>query len=245
MTRDYPQIRTVGLEGIVVIFAKTLSDAANRAALAFRASIDACNWPEVDESASTLVSAYFRMDLVEHDPSVLMLRLKERLDEQDWYAAELPPGRKVWTIPAALGGVCGPQLVEFAELADISIKQARADLLAAELRVLTLGFAPGTPYLGHMPPAWNVPRQTALSKRIPKGALVTAVQQVILFSKTSPTGWRHIGQTAFQGFQPDGSDPIVLRPGDSIRFKDISEVELARIEASGDQVGGATWEYAP
>lgn len=239
---EYPQIRTVGLDGVIVVFAPSLSDAANRAALSFRAAIDALGWPDIEESASTLVSAYFRIDLVDQDPEAVMDRLRTELAGKDWYASPLPAGRKIWTIPAAMGGTRGPQLGEFCELADISEAQARSDIAAADLRVLTLGFAPGTPYLGDMPTSWNVPRQTALSKSIPRGALVSAVQQVILFSKTSPTGWRHIGQTAFQGFQPDAKTPILLRPGDHVRFVDVTEAELARIEALGDPLGGAKSE---
>ena len=241
-TPEYPKIHTVGLDGILVTFGAGLSDAANRAALAFRAAIDALAWPEVQESASTLVSAYFRIDLVEHAPDPLIDRLKAQIVAQDWFAADLPAGRRLWTIPVRLGGDRGPQMAEFAELAGLSEAEVRSDLLAARLRVLTLGFAPGTPYLGGMPARWNVPRQTELSKQVPKGALVTAVQQVILFSKTSPTGWRHIGQTAFRGFAPEAAEPILLRPGDEVTFTEISASELEQIEARNGPRGGAQVE---
>jgi len=235
----YPRIRTVGLEGLLVSFAPALTDAANRAAIAFCKAVDAQDWPEVTESASTMVSAFFRIDLVAHDPALLVARLQDILSRQDWMQAQDFSGARAWTIPAVFGTAQAPQLAEFAGLAGIDEATAKRDLLSARLRVLTLGFAPGTPYLGGMPAHWNVPRQTELSRRVPRGALVAAIQQVILFSKASPTGWRHVGQTAFHGFQPTSPVPIPLRTGDVLSFAEVSEAELAKIEASGDPMGGA------
>ena len=60
----YPKIRSVGLNGILVTFSDTATDAANRAAIAFRTAIDKLKWPEIAESSSTLVSAFFQIDLL-------------------------------------------------------------------------------------------------------------------------------------------------------------------------------------
>ncbi|MEM6794791.1 MAG: glycoside hydrolase, partial [Acidobacteriota bacterium] len=35
---------------------------------------------------------------------------------------------------------------------------------------------------------------------------------------STPTGWRHVGQTAFKAFRPDSDTPFVLRPGDEVLF---------------------------
>jgi KipI family sensor histidine kinase inhibitor len=219
-----------------------MEDAANRAALAFRAEIAAECWPEVLESASTLVSAFFRIDLVEHAPDALMDRLRDRVKRRDWFAAGLPDGRTLWTIPAVFGGDRAPQFEEAAEVAGLSTDQALKDLLGTRLRVLTIGFAPGQPYLGYLPEAWNIPRQTSLSDGIPQGALVAAVQQMCLFSKDTPTGWRHVGQTAFRTFDLDAPQPFALNPGDEVQFSQISAAELARIEANRAPFGGAVQE---
>lgn len=237
-----PIIRNVGLEGLLVTFAPVMTDAANRAALAFRAAVDAENWPEVSESASTLVSAFFRIDLVEYASEPLVERLQAMIARQDWLTSPLPQGRTLWTIPAVFGGERAPQLDEAAEVAGLSASAAVHDLTQTRLRVLTIGFAPGQPYLGHLPEAWDIPRQQNLSMNIPRGALVAAVRQICLFTKDTPTGWRHIGQTAFQTFAPGSDLPFALTPGDELQFADVSAGELARIEAAGDPLGGATHE---
>ena len=51
-----PLIQTVGLSGVLITFAQTMSEPANRAALAFRAAVEEAEWPEVAETSTSLVS---------------------------------------------------------------------------------------------------------------------------------------------------------------------------------------------
>ncbi len=239
----YPKVRSVGLNGVLVTFGDRATDAANRAAIAFRTAVDAQNWPEIDESSSTLVSAFFRMDLSQHSFARMQDALQEILATQDWSDVALPAGRTLWTIPAVFGTDRAPQLAEAAEAAGLTVAEAVAELTAARLRVLTIGFAPGQPYLGTLGEAWNIPRQVGLSPNVPAGALVAAVRQICLFTKDTPTGWRHVGQSAFQCFRPDGATPFPLSPGDEVQFSAISAQELARIEVhNADGSGGALRE---
>ncbi len=228
---SYPIISNVGLDGLLVTFAPSLSDSGNRAAIAFRSHIDAFEWAEIQESASTLVSAFFRIDLVTHDPEEMKSKLAKELSKQEWTAALLPEGRRLWTIPATFDDDQAPQLQEAALSAGLEPKQARRELCNQNVRVLTLGFAPGMPYAGYLPEHWNIPRQSELVT-VPAGALVVAVRQLIIFANASPTGWRHVGQTAFKCFRPDADAPIALRPGDEIRLTEVSSAELARIAAT-------------
>ncbi|MEO0863354.1 MAG: carboxyltransferase domain-containing protein [Pseudomonadota bacterium] len=241
--QTYPTIRSVGLNGVLVTFGVKATDAANRAAIAFRSAVDAQAWPEIAESSSTLVSAFFRIDLAHHRFDVLRDRFAAVLTERDWLAAPLPEGRALWTIPAVFGGDRAPQFDEAAEAAGLTPAQALADLTTARLRVLTIGFAPGQPYLGTLGRAWDIPRQVGLTPNVPQGALVAAVRQVCLFAKDTPTGWRHVGQSAFHCFRPLGDTPFPLSPGDEVQFASISADELARIEArNADGTGGAQRE---
>lgn len=238
-----PRIRSVGLNGVLVTFGDTTTDAANRAAIAFRTAVDALDWPEIDESSSTLVSAFFRVDLAQHSFAMLSERLQDILASQDWSDVALPGGRVLWTIPAVFGTDRAPQLAEAAEAAGMTASQAEAELTSARLRVLTIGFAPGQPYLGTLGAAWDIPRQVGLSPNVPAGALVAAVRQLCLFTKDTPTGWRHVGQTAFQCFRLQGDTPFPLSPGDEMQFTPITATELARIEAHNtDGSGGALRE---
>ena len=241
-----PVIQEIGLSGLVIRFANQLSDAANRAALAFRGQLDAMNVPGIEETATSLTSTFVR-----YNPDVIHAeQIKDRVSSlvkgRDWSAQVLPLGRRLWRIPVALGGAEGPQFEEAAELAGLTPKAAADQIANARLRVLTLGFAPGQPYLGELPINWDIPRQTELTPTVPRGALVVAIRQLIIFSGPSPTGWRQIGLTGFHCFRPDASDPMPLRPGDEVLFQIVDASELDRlINANPNGSGGAITEPIP
>lgn len=236
----FPQIAPVGLTGLLVRFAGQLSEPANRAALAFRAAVDALGWAGVAETSSSLTATYVRFDPMQLPHAELRTRLQGLLATADWYAAAPPHGRRFWRIPTVYGGDLAPQLAEAAALAGETEAQAIATLSGARTRVLTLGFAPGQPYLGELPEAWNIPRQSSITPKVPAGALVVAVRQFVLFANASPTGWRHVGQTGFRLYRPESDAPFPLRAGDEVQFYAVSRAEydaLQRADTSGN--GGA------
>ena len=77
-----------------------------------------------------------------------------------------------------------------------------------------------------------------LNPQVPGAALVVAIRQLIVFAGPAPTGWRHIGQTAFRCFRPEAADPIALKPGDEVTFCAASADEIAAL--ADDPEGGAT-----
>ncbi len=237
-----PRIRLVGLTGMLVSFADHLSEPANRAAIAFRAAIESEGWPGVEETSSSLASTYLRFDPLHLSHAALTARLQSLLGQADWYDAAVPSGRRLWRIPTVYGGGHGPQLAEAAALAGQTEAEAIATLSKARTRVLTLGFAPGQPYLGELPVAWNIPRQDAVTPQVPAGALVVAVRQFVLFANPSPTGWRHIGQTAFRCFRAECPDPFTLRAGDEVEFFAVTPEEFTEIQADRRSNGGARVE---
>ena len=236
---DFPQIKPMGITGVLVRFADRLSEPANRAALAFRAAAEAEAWPGVAETTTALASAYLRVDPLIADVADIAARARALARAQDWTALPLPPGRRLWRIPCAWGGPAAPDLADAAAQAGLSEAAAITALSTARTRVLTLGFAPGQPYLGELDPAWDLPRRTALQD-VPRGAVLLAVRQFVLFTAPGPTGWRHVGQTAFWPFRPDGEDAVPLRPGDEIVFPAVPPEEIAALQVQGTQHGGAT-----
>ncbi len=237
---SFPIVGPQGVDGLVVHFAAALSEPANRAALAFRAWLEAESWSGIEETSPALASVYIRFDPAAVSHQDLTERLRAALDGRDWTGAELGGKRHLWRVPTVYGGAFGPQLAEAAALAGRSPDEAVADLSSARVRVLTIGFAPGQPYLGQLPPAWNIPRQSGLTPQVPEGALVAAVRQFVLFANPSPTGWRHVGQTAFRCFRPEAADPFPLRPGDEVIFDAVPSGEFERLRAADPEGGGAT-----
>ena len=240
---EWPKIRSVGLSGILITFAGAMSEPANRAALALRAAIDDADWPEVFETSTSLVSTFLQIDLAATPLEEMTDRLTDLLASRDWLKADLPAGRTLWHVPTVYGTDLAPQLEEAAEVAGLDPDEAIKQLSTARVRVLTIGFAPGQPYMGELSETWDIPRQQGLTKSVPGGALVVAIRQLIIFTNASPTGWRHVGQTAFRTFRPAGDKPFALSPGDELCFPAISAGDLKSIQSrdsSGN--GGAETE---
>jgi len=241
---EYPKIARVGLSGVVVTFGESLSDPANLAAIAFRGAVDTQAWEDVSETASTLVSTFLAVDLVAVPYDDIHARLTQLLATRDWFDAAPPPGQKLWTLPMCFDPEVAPQIGEVATEAGLSEDDARRELINAHTRIITLGYAPGQPYMGLLPEIWDIPRQSNLTPHVPAGALVIAIRQFVLFTAAMPTGWRHVGQTAFRPFDPDRAQPIMLSPGDDVRFAPITAAELAALDAQ-DSLGGTHWEPTP
>lgn len=240
---DFPRIVDVGLTGMLVTFSDELTEPLNRAALAFREAVDNLKLEGLVETSTSLTSAFVSYDPLVLSRDVLRLRLSELAAERDWTEAIMLGKRCLWTIPAIFGGEAGPQLREASDLAKVDEDVAVAQLCAEPLRVMTLGFAPGQPYLGSLPENWNIPRQTGLTKSVPIGAITVAIRQIVLFSTSTPTGWRQVGLCGFRAFRPEAEAPFALRPGDEIRFHSVSHDEFQELqERDSTGEGGAVCE---
>ena len=239
----WPRIRTVGFDGFLVSFADRLSEPANRAALAFRDAVARAGWEGIEESTATLASAYLRFDPLCRDHAAMRAALDRLIGERDWYAAPLPAGRSLWRVPTVFGGDLAPRFEETAAAAGMTPEAAVAEIARTRVRVQTIGFAPGMPYLGELSRAWDIPRETALHAQVPAGGLCVAIRQLVLFPVATPTGWRPIGQTALRLFRPEARDPFVLRPGDEVLFQPVTPEALTALR--GDDDGGALSEAIP
>ena len=241
---DWPRLDPIGTDGILVGFGDRLSERVNRAALAFRVAAESADLPGLEETANALGSTYLRFDPDRFDPAAIHAALADLLASRDWFASALPQGRRLWRIPTVFGTDLAPQLDEAASAAGLDRRAAIRSISENRVRVQTIGFAPGQPYLGELPAAWDIPRQTRLTERVPIGALTVAIRQLVLFSVSTPTGWRHIGQCAFRAFRPESDTPFVLRPGDEVEFVPVPASEYDGLCRQGPD-GGATCEVLP
>lgn len=214
----WPMIRDAGFDGLLVSFGDTLGEAANRAALAFRAAVEAARIDGVTETSTSLVSTYVKFDPLSHPHETMRADLEQLLAKRDWFEARLPEGRRLWRIPTVFDG---GRLGEAASAAGLSVDEAVEQLSTARLRVQTIGFMPGMPYLGELSEAWDIPRQTELTAEVPKGGLCVAIRQLVLFPVATPTGWRQVGQTDFELFAPEREEPFLLRAGDEAIFEAV------------------------
>jgi inhibitor of KinA len=99
----------------------------------------------------------------------------------------------------------------------------------SEYTIYAIGFCPGFPYLGYLPPALcGVPRLPAPRVRVEAGSVGLTGRQTGIYTEARPGGWNIIGRTPLELVcVADGYFP--LRTGDRVRFVRIDETEFHRL----------------
>ncbi len=115
--------------------------------------------------------------------------------------------------------------------AELSESMVIEQFLHQTYQVFLLGFLPGFPYLGILPKILECQRKPVPRKRIPTGSIGVAGRQTGIYPVESPGGWQIIGRTPVPIFDPSQHDIFLLRPGDEVRFRPITEVDYNQIEA--------------
>ena len=100
---------------------------------------------------------------------------------------------------------------------------------SAEYTVYAIGFCPGFPYLGYLPPALcGVPRLESPRLRVEPGSVGLTGRQTGIYTEARPGGWNLVGRTPLllvdvaAGYFP-------LRTGDRVRFVRIDEATFGRL----------------
>ena len=109
----------------------------------------------------------------------------------------------------------------------------------ADYLVWMIGFLPGFPYLGGMPPGLATPRLSSPRPRVPAGSVGIADGQTGVYPLESPGGWNLIGRTPARLFDPGRSRPSLLSAGMRLRFCPVGASEygeLSRKAARGEEV---------
>lgn len=163
-------------------------------------------------SVPGLASLLVELDPVSADPDLVTNILERRLRDP---GAALPAGR-LHTIPVHYDG---QDLAEVADLTGLSRSDVIARHARTELRVLFCGFAPGFAYLGELPPELRVERLSTPRTRTPGGSVAIAGSMSGIYPADLPGGWRVIGRTEVELFDPRRDPPALLLPGDRVRFE--------------------------
>ena len=125
-----------------------------------------------------------------------------------------------------------PVLYDGADLEDVAAKLvlSTAEVIEqhshVEYTVFALGFLPGFPYAGYLPPALaGLCRRESPRLRVPAGSVAIAGRQTAIYPSESPGGWHLLGRTPLQIVDFD-SGYFPINAGDRIRFEPISVTEF-------------------
>ena len=170
--------------------------------------------PEVVEA----IPGMNNITVVLRDPQALALDAIERL-QRWWEESEaLEPDSRAIDIPVIYGGDAGPDLALVARHAGLSEKQVVELHASVDYVVWFLGFQPGFPYLGALPSQLATPRRAEPRVHVPAGSVGIGGEQTGIYPLATPGGWNLIGRTDLSLFNPALPEPVLLRPGDTLRF---------------------------
>lgn len=137
-----------------------------------------------------------------------------------------------WRVPVCYDQSFGIDLGHVAEATGLSPDQVIALHASQDYLIYCLGFAPGFPYCGLLPPVLRLPRRDTPRTRVEAGAVAIAGDQTGMYPMASPAGWHVLGRTPVRLFDPRRSPPVAYGPGDVLRFYPVSRQEFEALAGS-------------
>lgn len=113
----------------------------------------------------------------------------------------------------------GPDLDLAAETAGLSVEELVKLHSGGEYAVAFTGFAPGFGYLVGLPEPLVQARLDHPRTSVPAGSVGIAGEFTGIYPRSSPGGWRLLGRTEVNLFDPHRAQPALLEPGDLVRFE--------------------------
>jgi inhibitor of KinA len=138
------------------------------------------------------------------------------------------PQRKV-KVPVFYDAAVAPDLVPLAEEKGLSVAQLIEQHAAPLYRCHLIGFRPGFPFLGGLPPGLATPRLATPRPRVPAGSVAIAGLQTGIYPAAGPGGWRIVGRTPLVMFDPTRRETCLLAPGDRVWFVPIDRARFLEL----------------
>jgi inhibitor of KinA len=121
-------------------------------------------------------------------------------------------------------------LQRVAEHTGLTAEEVIARHIANEYTVYAIGFCPGFPYLGYLPPELSgMPRLPSPRLRVEPGSVGLTGRQTGVYPLARPGGWNLIGRTPLVLVDVEANF-FPLAVGDRVRFERIDEAEYRRRE---------------
>lgn len=204
-----PRLVPLGDAALYLQLGRRLDTALNTRALRLAAALRGRRGVREAVGAYAAVTIHYDPDLV----SVAGLQklvgalLRERKGE--------PLQGRLHRVPVAYGG---PDLEQAAGELGLSVAEVVRRHSQPVYRAFMAGFVPGWAYLGPLDPKLRLPRRAEPREVVPAGSVAIAELQTGIYPLASPGGWHLIGSTRMRTFLPDSDPPLLIRPGDRVKF---------------------------
>ena len=215
-----------GDKGLLVEYGDKIDPEINAKVRAISLSIEKADIDGVEEVIPT-----YRSILITYNPTKISFKdLKENIKnmEKNLSKVELPAPRTI-EIPVVYGGEYGPDIEFVAKHNGLTVEEVIDIHSKGKYLIYMIGFTPGFPFLGGLSEKLFTPRLETPRVKVPAGSVGIANNQTGIYPIDSPGGWRIIGRTPIKLYDPSKDPPVILSPGDFIRFVPIDEEEYKKM----------------
>lgn len=216
-----------GDNGIIIEIGSKISEEINGKVR----GLTLCIENEKPEGVLEIIPTYTSI-LIIYDPVIVSYYdLLKKLKEIEKRMKEITlPAPEVVHIPTCYGGEYGMDLEYVAEYNELRPEEVIKIHSERQYLVYMLGFTPGFPYLGGMSKKIATPRLESPREKILGGSVGIAGNQTGIYPIDSPGGWRIIGRTPLNFFDPSKNPPVLLKAGQYIKFDPIDKEEYELIK---------------
>ena len=150
------------------------------------------------------------------------------LKSVDFSKLNFSQNKKEWVIP-----ICYDFEMDLENMSKV-LKIDRDKIINIHLNttffIYMIGFIPGHPFMGDLHSKLFLNRLKTPRVKIPPGSVGIVEKFCNIYPYESPGGWNIIGRTPTKLFNKnDNSNPCLLAPGDTVRFKSISKKEFENL----------------
>jgi KipI family sensor histidine kinase inhibitor len=223
-TAPQPRFLAAGDTALVVEFGDHVDRRLSELVLALARRLEFARVEGVVEMVPTFRSLMVHYDPLQVTHAILKGRIALLLDGLE---ASETAGRR-WRLPACYDASLGLDLAEVAQRTGMSIGQVIERHSSARQLVYMMGFLPGLPYLGGLPPEFALPRRENPRVKVPAGSISVAMAMTVIYPLESPGGWHILARTPAPLWDMRRPQPALLAAGDTVTFAPIS---LAEYEA--------------
>jgi inhibitor of KinA len=223
---NWPRLLPAGDLGILVEFGDKIDPEINQKVRKVFITLEKIAIDGITEAVPT-----YRSILIFYDPLKTsferlqheILNIEKRLGE-----VIIPPPETI-EIPVVYGGEYGLDIDFVAQHNHLTAEEVINIHTSGTYLIYMLGFTPGFPFLGGLSERLFTPRLKTPRAVVPAGSVGIANNQTGIYPIDSPGGWQIIGRTPIKLYNPDHENPILLKAGNYLKFKRITEAEYREI----------------
>lgn len=230
MEYERPRFLDCGEAALSVEFGDSVDPAINARVLALDDMLRAAPPPGLYETTPTYRALFLRYEPLELSRAALIERL-EALIARAAPLSSVAPARRRWTLPCCYDPILAEDIGEAAARLGFAAEELATLHAGADYRAYMYGFAPGWCYLGGLPQALAIPRRASPRPPTPQGAILIGGALALIAANPMPTGWYVVGRTPERLFAPERKPPVLVAPGDAIRFEPVDAATFAALDA--------------